>query len=54
MIEVASRAARKLADNLDQKNVLSSDCTIFFARLERDIDAYVKGPLSVSRGGFPG
>ena len=52
----ASRAARKLADNLDEKKVLSSDCTIFcFARLEHDIDAYyTKGATSVGTGGFPG
>ena len=37
MVEMASRAARKLADNLDKKKVLSSDCTNFFARLERAI-----------------
>ena len=51
---MAPRTARKLADNLDEKKVLSSDCTIFFARLERDIDAYVKGAASVSTGGLSG
>ena len=45
MVEMASRTLRKLADNLDEKKVLSA---IFFARLERDIDAYVKGAASVS------
>ena len=50
MVEVASRAARKLADNPDEKKVLSSDCTIFFAELEPDIDAYVKGTVSVTEG----
>ena len=51
MVETASKAARKLADNLDEKKVLSSDCTIFFASLERDIDAHVKGAASVGTGG---
>ena len=51
----ASTAARKLADNLDEKNVLSSDCTICFARLEHDIDAYyTKGATSVGTGGLSG
>ena len=54
LVEMASRVARKLADNLDEKKVLSSDCTIFFARFERDIDAYIKGEASVGAGGFPG
>ena len=27
--------------------MLSSDCTIFFARLEGDIDAYVRGAVSL-------
>ena len=54
MVEMGSRAARKLADNLDEKKVLSSDCAILFARLERDIDAYVKGAASVSTGGLSG
>ena len=44
ILEMASRAARKLADNLDEKKkVLSSDYTNIFAGLERDIDANVKG-----------
>ena len=43
MVELASRDTRKLADHLDEKKVLSSDQTICFAMLERDIDAYVKG-----------
>ena len=35
--------------------MLSSDCTICFATLNRDIDAYVKGAASVGSGGlFPG
>ena len=54
MVEMASRAARKLGDNLDEKKVLSSNCTIFLARLERDIDAYVKGAASVGTGGLSG
>ena len=54
MVEMAWRAARKLADNLDEEKVLSSDCTFFFARLERNIDAYVKGAASVSTGGLSG
>ena len=54
MVEMASRAAGKLADNLDEKKVLSSDCTIFFARLERDIDVCIKGAASVSTGGLSG
>ena len=54
MVEMASKAARNLADDLDDKKVLSSDCTIFFVRLERDIDAYVKGAASVSAGGLYG
>ena len=55
LIEMASRGARTLVDNLDEKKVLSSDCTIWFATLNRDIDAYVKGAASVgSGGGFPG
>ena len=54
MVEVASRAARKLADNLDEKQVLSSDCIFFFARLKRDIDVYIKGAASVSTGGLSG
>ena len=41
-VEMASRAARKLADNLDEKKVFSSDCINFFARLECDIGACVK------------
>ena len=51
MVEMASRAARKLADNLDEKKVLSSDYTIYFAGLERDIDTSVKGAASVGTGG---
>ena len=54
MVEMASRAARKLADTPDERKVLSSDCIIFLARFERGIDAYVKGALSVGRRGFPG
>ena len=45
-----SRAARKLADNLNKKKVLRSDCTFFFARLECHVDAYVKGATSVGTG----
>ena len=51
MVEMASRAARKVAGNLDEKKVLSSNCIIFFARLERDIDAYVKGSSICEYGG---
>ena len=54
MVEIASRAAGKLADDLDEKKVLSSDCAIFFAGLERDIDAYVKGAASMGTGGLSG
>ena len=54
LIEMASRGARTLVDNLDEKKVLSSDCTIFFAALNRDIDAYVKGAASVGTGGLSG
>ncbi|CAM9826963.1 unnamed protein product [Ascophyllum nodosum] len=54
MVEMTSRAARKLTDNLDEKNVLSSDCTHFFARLERVIDAYVKGTAAMSTGRLSG
>ena len=32
LIEMASRGARTLVDNLDEKKVLSSDCTIFLLR----------------------
>ena len=52
MVEMASRATRKLADDVDEKKMLSTDCTIFFAWLERDIDAYVKGAASVGTGGL--
>ena len=52
LIEMASRGARRLVDNLDEKNVLSSDCTILFATLNRDIDAYVKGAASVGTEGL--
>ena len=47
---------RKLADNLalDEKKVLSSDCTVVFARLERDIDAYAKKAASVGTVGLSG
>ena len=51
---MASRGARTLVDNLDEKKVLSSDCTICFATLNRDIDAYVKGAASVGSGGLSG
>ena len=54
LIEMASRGARTLVDNLDEKKVLSSDCTICFATLNRDIDAYVKGEASVGSGGLSG
>ena len=54
LIEMASRGARTLVDNLDEKKVLSSDSTIFFATLNRDIDAYVKGAASVGTGGLAG
>ena len=51
---MASRGARTLVDNLDEKKVLSSDCTIFFATLNRNIDAYVKGTASVGTEGLSG
>ena len=51
---MASRGSRTLVDNLDEKKVLSSDCTIFFATLNRDTDAYVKGAASVGTGGLSG
>ena len=51
---MASRGARTLVDNLDEKTVLSSDCTICFATLNRDIDAYVKGAASMGLGGLSG
>ena len=54
LIDMASRCARTLVDNLDEKKVLSSDCTICFATLNRDIDAYVKGAASVGSGGLSG
>ena len=54
LIEMASRGARTLVDNLDEKKVISSDCTICFATLKRDIDAYVKGAASVDSGGLSG
>ena len=54
LIEMASRGARTLVDNLDEKKVLSSDCTICFATLNRDIDAYVKGAASVGSRGLSG
>ena len=50
MVETASRAAGKIVRNLDEKKVLSSDCTNCFDRLERDIDVYVKGAASVEPG----
>ena len=54
MIEMASRGARKLTDNLGEKKVLLSDCTNVFATLNRDIDAYVKGAASVGTGRLSG
>ena len=54
MVERASRAARKLADNLAEKNMLWSECINFFARLEREIDTYVEGARSVGTGGLSG
>ena len=51
---MASRGARTLVDNLDEKKVLSSDCIICFATLNRDIDAYVKGAASVCSTGLSG
>ena len=47
---MASRAARKLADDLDEKKLLSSDCPICFAIFDRDIDAYVEGAAYVGTG----
>ena len=54
LIEMASRGARILVDNLDEKKVLSNKCTNMFATLNRDIDAYVKGAASVGTGGLSG
>ena len=54
LIEMAFRGARTLFDNVDEKKVLSSDCSICFATLNRDTDTYVKGAASVGSGGFPG
>ena len=54
LVEMASRRARTLVDSLDEKKVLSSDCTTYFATLNRDIDAYVKGAASVGTGGLSG
>ena len=34
--------------------MLTRDCTICFATLNRDIDAYVKGAASVGSGGLSG
>ena len=52
MIKMAPRGARTLVDNLDEKKVLSSDCTICLATL--DIDAYVTGAATVGSGGLSG
>ena len=54
LIDMASRGAKTLVDNLDEKKVVSSDCNICFATLDRDIDAYVKGAASVGSGGLSG
>ena len=51
---MASRGARILVDNLDEKKVVSSNCTFYFATLNHDIDAYVKGAASVGTGGLSG
>ena len=51
---MASRGTRTLVDNLDEKKMLSSDCTIVFATLNLDIDACVKGAASVGTGGLSG
>ncbi|CAM9613131.1 unnamed protein product, partial [Ascophyllum nodosum] len=54
LIEMASRGARTLVDS-HEKKVLSSDCSIFFATLNGDIDAYVKrAASSVGTGGLSG
>ena len=53
-MEMVSRGARTLVDNLDEKKVLSSDCSICFATLNRDINTYVKGAASVGTGGLSG
>ena len=52
LIDMASSGARTLVHNLDKKKVLSSECAICFATLNRDIDAYVKGAASVGSGGL--
>ena len=49
---MASKGARTLVGNLDEKKVLSSGCTICFATLNRDIDAY--GAASVGSGRLSG
>lgn len=54
LIEMASRGASTLVDNLDEKKVTSSDCAICFATLDHDIDAYVKGAASVGTRGLSG
>ena len=51
---MVSGGARTLVDNLDEKKVLSSDCTNVFATPNRDIDAYVKRAASVGTEGFSG
>ena len=53
-IDMASSGARTLVDNIDEKKVLSSDCTNLFATLNRDLDAYFKGAASVGSGGLSG
>ena len=51
LIEMASRGARTLVDNLDEKKVLSSDCTICFATLNRDKTRTREQHLWVRGGG---
>ena len=51
MVEMAARAARKLADNLDEKMCYDIErLHDFLSRLERDIDAYAKQAISVGTG----
>ena len=51
MVEMATRAARKLADNPDEKMCYDIErLHHFLSRLERDIDAYAKQAISVGTG----
>ena len=54
MVEMTATAARKFTDNLDEKKVLSSDCTNCFARFKCNIDEYVKAASSVGTRSLSG